>query len=118
MIMKNIHYTTVAPTQFDNEAAKGVAGRVAIGKADGAANFCMRIFELAPGGHTPKHTHAWEHEIFFHEGEGEAYGNGRWQKVTPGTALFVAPDEEHQIRNTGAGLLVFACLIPRNAPEL
>ncbi len=116
--MKNIHYTTVLPTQFDNEAANGVAGRVVIGKADGAANFCMRIFEITTGGHTPKHTHDWEHEIFFHAGEGEAYGDSKWQKVTPGTVLFVPPHKEHQIRNTGSEPLVFACLIPSCAPEL
>ena len=62
--MKLINYKSVAPTNFDNDQAKGVAGRVVAGKADGAKNFCMRIFEIAPGGHTPKHAHPWEHEMF------------------------------------------------------
>ena len=30
----------------------------------------MRQFELAPGGHTPRHTHAHEHEVFVLEGAG------------------------------------------------
>jgi len=116
--MKIINYTSVAPTHFDNDQAKSVAGGVVIGKDDGANNFCMRVFEVAPGGHTPKHTHAWEHEIFFHAGEGEVYGNGKLNPVVPGTVLFVPPNEEHQIRNTGKELLIFACLIPSSAPEL
>ena len=116
--MKIIQYKDIPPVRIDNDAARGVAARVVIGKTDGADHFCMRIFEIAPGGYSPRHAHAWEHEILFHSGEGEAYGNGAWQKVTPGAALFVAPDEEHQIRNTGTDVLVFACLIPAGVPEL
>jgi quercetin dioxygenase-like cupin family protein len=116
--MKIIHYTSVKPTNFDNEQAKYVAGRVVIGKGDGADHFCMRIFEIEPGGHTPKHTHAWEHEIFVHSGEGEVYGDGKWHPIKPGTVLFVPANEEHQIRNAGKEILVFVCLIPSGAPEL
>lgn len=116
--MKIVNYTSVSPIQINNDQAKGISGRVVIGKYDGANNFCMRIFEIAMGGHTPKHSHAWEHEIFFHSGVGEAYGNGKWNKVLPGTVVFVPPGEEHQIRNIGKEILVFACLIPSSAPEL
>jgi len=116
--MKVIHYLSVSPVHFDNDQAKGVSGRVVIGRNDGADHFCMRIFEIAPGGHTPRHTHAWEHEIFIHAGVGEVHGQGKWQPVQPGSVLFVPADEEHQIRNPGPGLLIFACLIPAGAPEL
>ena len=116
--MKVINYKDIEPIRIDNDMARGVAGRVVIGKADGANRFCMRIFEVSPGGFSPKHAHAWEHEILFHSGEGEVYQDGQWQKVISGTALFIAPNEEHQIRNTGKDLLVFACLIPSGVPEL
>jgi len=69
--MKVVSTAAVEAVHFDSEIAKGVAGRVIIGQADGASNFCMRRFDLAPGGHTPRHAHVWEHEIFFHAGEGE-----------------------------------------------
>lgn len=116
--MKIINYKSVKPTSIDNDQAKGIAGRVVIGKNDGATNFCMRVFEISPGGHTPKHAHAWEHEIFIHAGEAEAYGNGKWNPVNSGTVLFIPANEEHQIRNTGKELFMFACLIPAGAPEL
>jgi quercetin dioxygenase-like cupin family protein len=116
--MKLKKYTDITPTMFENEPAKGVAGRVVIGKNDGANNFCMRIFEIAPGGHTPKHAHAWEHEMFIHAGQGEIYGNGKWNAIQSGNAVYMPPDEEHQVRNTGSGLLILACLIPAGAPEL
>jgi len=116
--MKIINYTDIEPTLFDNGAAKKVAGRVALGKADGADNFCMRVFEVEKNGHTPRHTHEWEHEIFFHSGIGEVLSEGKWTKVFPGTALLVPGNEEHQIRNQEDAPLVFVCLIPAGIEEL
>ncbi len=116
--MKLITYTDVTPTHFDNGPARGVAARVLIGKADGAENFCMRAFEIAPGGHTPKHAHAWEHEMFVHAGQGEVYGNGRWQKLQAGNVVFIPGHEEHQMKNTGKVPLLVVCLVPAGAPEM
>jgi quercetin dioxygenase-like cupin family protein len=116
--MKIVPYTDIKPTHFDNDAAKGVDGRVLIGKKDGANNFCMRIFEIAPGGHTPKHKHAWEHEMFIHEGSGEIFCDGRATQVQAGFAVFVDANLEHQIRNTGNALMKVICLVPPQAPEM
>ncbi len=116
--MKLIKYTDVKPTHFDSDLAKGVAARVVLGKADGAENFCMRVFEVAPGGHTPKHAHAWEHEMFIHAGAAEIYGNGQWQPIKAGNVILIPGNEEHQMRNTGKELLVVVCLVPKTAPEL
>jgi quercetin dioxygenase-like cupin family protein len=116
--MKVIDYRQAASTRFDTDAAKGINGRVVIGKADGADNFCMRVFELDKGGFTPRHKHDWEHEIFFHAGEGEVLQSGNWVPVTSGSVAFIPGNEEHQIRNTGADMLTFVCLIPTGAPEL
>jgi len=111
-------YVEIKPTHYNNEKAKGVTGRVALGKNDGANNFCMRVFEIAPDGNTPKHAHAWEHEIFVHSGEGEVFGHGQWHKVKSGNVILIQGNEEHQIRNSGKELFTFVCLIPSNAPEL
>lgn len=116
--MKIVHTDTVDAVRFETEVAKGVTGRVVIGQADGAANFCMRRFDLAPAGHTPRHTHVWEHEIFFHAGQGEVFRAGEWIAVGPGHAAFVPGGEEHQIRNTGSEPLTFLCLIPAGIPEI
>ncbi len=116
--MKITEYSDIKATLIDNEKAKGVAGRVAIGKSDGAKNFCMRVFEVSAGGYTPKHSHEWEHEIFIHSGEGEIYGNGRWNPVKSNHVVFVPGNEEHQIRNSGGDALIFVCLVPSKAPEL
>jgi quercetin dioxygenase-like cupin family protein len=116
--MKINPYTQTRATHFASEAAKGIAARVVIGKSEGANNFCMRVFEIAPGGHTPRHSHAWEHEMFIHAGEGEVYGNDRWNPIASGHVVFMPVNEEHQLRNTGKELLVVVCVIPGTAPEL
>ncbi len=116
--MKIVHYSKAEPRQFESEAVKGVTGRVVIGKADGAPSFCMRVFEIAPGGFTPLHAHDWEHEIFFHSGKGEVFCKGEWIPVSPGYTAFIPGNEEHRIRSTGEEKLVFACLIPSGVPEL
>ncbi len=56
--------------------------------------------------------------MFIHAGEGEVYGNGRWNPIASGNVVFMPGNEEHQLRNTGKELLVVVCLIPGTAPEL
>ena len=66
--MKVIRSSDAEAKVYAGDQVKGTVGRVLVGQADGAANFCMRIFELTAGGFTPKHSHAWEHEVFIHKG--------------------------------------------------
>jgi quercetin dioxygenase-like cupin family protein len=116
--VKVIHYSDAPAKRFDTLPAKGVTGRVVIGKDDGARNFCMRVFELSSGGHTPLHVHDWEHEIFVHAGEGSVFKEGAWVPLSPGNVVFISSNEEHQIRNTGSAPLVFVCLIPSGVAEI
>ncbi len=116
--MKVIQYSEPEATEFNGDIVKDVKGRVVIGKDDGAENFCMRVFTVAPGGFTPKHTHEWEHEIFVHQGEGLVFREGNYQKITAGSVIFVPGMEEHHFKNEGDEDLVFVCLIPKGAPEL
>ena len=116
--MKIMHYGEAETKEFNGDIVKDVTGRVLIGKADGADNFCMRMFELAEGGYTPKHSHDWEHEIFFHAGKGEVLRENEWVPVEQGHVAFIPGNREHQIRNTGSEPLMFICLIPSGAPEL
>ncbi len=116
--MKIREYSSIESKQFSGSEVKGVTGRVIIGKKDGAENFCMRIFEISPGGFTPKHSHAWEHEIFVHRGEGVVFKDGEWVPIKSGTTIFIQPEELHQMKNTGEDILTFVCLIPSGAPEI
>ena len=116
--MKVINYEDIPPVTMDNEIVRNVAGRIMIGREDGAKNFCMRLFELGRDGHTPKHAHDWEHEVFVHAGQGEVFIEDKWHPLSQGTAVFVPPNVEHQFRNISEETLVFVCLVPPAAPEL
>ena len=116
--MKVMHYSKAEMKFFNTDSVKNVTGRVLIGKVDGAKNFCMRMFELAKDGYSPKHSHEWEHEIFFHSGMGKVLCEDKWIDVKQGDVLFIPENEEHQIKNTENEPLMFICLIPSGVPEL
>jgi len=110
--MKVVHYEQVEQAPVQMEGSLGCRIRCLIGEGDGAPSFTMRQFEVAPGGHTPKHTHAYEHEVFVIEGTGLACDGANETPIGAGSVVYVPPGQLHQFRNTGAGSLKFLCLIP------
>ncbi|MBN1908887.1 MAG: cupin domain-containing protein [Pirellulales bacterium] len=110
--MKVAHYTQIESAPVDMEGSVGCQIRCLIGQADGAPHFTMRQFDVAPGGHTPKHTHPFEHEVYILEGQGVVLEGNTEHPLSPGTAVYVPSGQLHQFRNTGAGTLKFLCLIP------
>ncbi|MDD3718069.1 MAG: cupin domain-containing protein [Actinomycetota bacterium] len=109
--MKIVHYTDV-PAENPGGETRGVTVRWVVSEQDGAPNYYMRVFEIAPGGYSPRHSHSWEHEIFILSGEGEMVSEDGNAVVGPGTAVFIPGGESHQIRNGGEQLLRFICTIP------
>ncbi|MFO0974039.1 MAG: cupin domain-containing protein [Phycisphaerae bacterium] len=86
--------------------------RMLVGPGDGAANFHMRHFEVAPGGRTPHHQHDYEHEILILKGAGTARSAAGDRPFQAGDVIWVPPNEMHQFVNTGPAALEFICLIP------
>jgi len=111
--MKHVHYEEVENKAVEVAGAEGVHVRWLIAEEDGAPNFYMRRFELAPGGMTPRHTHFWEHEVYVLEGEGTVFCNGAEEAFRPGDVVYVAPDEEHNFIAGPDGRVAFLCLIPK-----
>lgn len=113
--MKVNHYEQVPQQPVDMPGAKDCRVRSLVGSAESAPNFAMRQFEVSPGGHTPKHSHDYEHEIFVLEGQGVAVEGNIEHRLQAGDVVFVSPNDVHQFRNTGSGPLKFLCLIPNSA---
>ncbi len=113
--MKVQHYEQVEQSRVDMQGAVGCTVRWLVGQQEGAPNFAMRQFEVAAGGHTPRHTHPYEHEVFVLEGEGIVVEGDTQHPLKPGDVVYVRPDEVHQFRNTGAAPLKFLCLVPNTA---
>ena len=81
--MKLINYKDQPGQSYPSDLAKGAVGRVVIGKADGDTSFCMRVFEIDPEGHSAKHSHEYEHQVFVHAGRGEAWDGENWHEIGP-----------------------------------
>jgi len=96
----------------DGEKVRGATKRLLISPADGKTTFAMRRFTIEPNGHSPYHTHPWEHQVFFLAGSGEVrHANGA-TPVKAGDYAFVPPMDEHQFANTGEVPFEFVCVVP------
>ena len=109
--MKRLHYTDV-PAEDVEQGAKGVKIRWLITESDDAKHFVMRHFEIAPGGHTPYHDHAWEHEVFILNGNGLLVSEAGEEPLRSGDVVFVPGGEKHNFRHAGQEPLCMLCLIP------
>jgi quercetin dioxygenase-like cupin family protein len=111
MIVEDYH--KVPAEEVTLTGAEAVTIRWLLGKNSPAPNFYLRLFEVQPGGHSPCHTHAIEHEIFVLEGQGRINAKGTQHAVSAGSFALVQPNEEHQFENTGKTVFKFLCVIPR-----
>lgn len=111
MLIKNIDEVPIQDVNM--EGAKDVKVRVLFGPADEAPTFAMRVFELAPGGHTPFHTHDFEHEVMYLDGEIAVVSEDSQTPLKPGDVLLMPPNEKHQFKNlSNSESARFMCLVP------
>ncbi|MBN2048374.1 MAG: cupin domain-containing protein [Anaerolineaceae bacterium] len=109
---KVVHYTEV-PAQTVGDTAPGASIRWLVDDDhDGAPVYALRMIEIEPGGHSPHHSHNYEHENFVVEGKGQLFITDTWHDLYPGVVCFVPPNAEHEFRNTGDTPLKFLCGIP------
>ena len=101
----------VEMTSVQMEGVKGAQMAMMVGRADGAPHFAMRAFRVEAGGHTPRHHHDYEHEVFIVDGGGEILLDGAYRTIRPGDTIYVPAYEEHQFRAGDEGLR-FLCLVP------
>jgi quercetin dioxygenase-like cupin family protein len=105
-------HVTEVPEQEVPPPAVGVKVRWLVDETLGAPTFAMRQFEIAPGGETPRHDHAWEHEVFILSGAGVVVTEEGEEPFAPGDVVFMPGGERHQFRNTGAERVTMLCLVP------
>ncbi len=108
-LIRNIDEIEANPVQMDG--VKGVRMSVMVGRADGAPHFALRSFTVEPGGHSPRHHHDYEHEVYIVSGSGEVLLEGEYRPLKQGDVVYVPADEEHQFRAGSEGMR-FLCLVP------
>jgi len=109
---KVVHYSEVPAQVFGPEAPGTTIRWLIDDDHDGAPVYALRMIEIAPGGHTPRHSHPYEHENFVVEGQGRVWVNGEWRAVRAGDVIFVPGGMEHTYENTGDTPFRFLCGIP------
>ena len=85
--MKIASLKQIVAEKVEMDGAKNCQVQLAVSPRDGAPNFAMRVFEIAPGGHTPLHHHPYEHEIYVMEGLGTVWREGKEVPIRPGDVL-------------------------------
>lgn len=104
----------VEKKKVDLEGAKGVQKQIPISKADGTPSYSFRVFTIEPGGHTPHHSHPFEHLNYFIEGHGIMLGQNGEREIKKGDFAMILPGEKHQYRNTSTSeSLVMICAVPK-----
>lgn len=109
--MKIKKLSDFSPREVNDPDASGVRFFPMITAKDGAPGFAMRLFELGPGGNTPKHQHEWEHEVFIVQGNGKVFKEGSFLDIQEGDFIFVEPGELHQFK-AGKDGISFICVVP------
>ena len=109
--MEKFAYTEIEAEPVEKQS-KNLKVRWLITKETGAENFAMRLFEMGSDGHTPLHSHDWEHEVFILEGEGLVVGGEEEKPFKAGDVIFVPANELHQFKNNSQTSVKFLCLIP------
>lgn len=94
------------------DAAEGLEKGVLVGPDQGAPNFAIRRFTLAPGASVPRHTNAVEHEQYVLDGEYVVGIDDTEYTVSAGDSLLVPAGTVHWYRNEGKGEGAFICAVP------
>ena len=113
--MKKVNLKDVESVEMTMEGAKNTYKQVPLSKSDGAPNFSFRVFTIHPAGHTPYHTHPFEHLNYVMSGQGAIVdGDGKEIEISAGEFSLILPDEKHQYRNTSdTKPLVVICAVPK-----
>ena len=113
--MKVTSLENVEKTKMTMDGAKDVWKQIPISKSDGTPFFSFRVFTIMPGGHTPYHTHPFEHLNYIIAGEGTlVMGNGQEIPARKGDFALVLPNEKHQYKNMSPDHeMIVICAVPK-----
>jgi len=99
------------PQIMENKGASGIKFYPMLTAKEGTPNFAMRLFEIGPGGYTPRHQHSWEHEVYIISGDGFVLKGEEKIKIEEDDFIFIEPSEVHQFR-AGENGMSMICVVP------
>ncbi|MFA5537342.1 MAG: cupin domain-containing protein [Bacillota bacterium] len=106
------HIKELEGIKLEGENLAGVIKKVLISPQNGWEGWVMRVFEIEPGGYTPKHIHNWPHINWIIEGKGTLLLDDKLNKIEGGSFAYVPNNVPHQFKNEGDNKLSFICIVP------
>jgi quercetin dioxygenase-like cupin family protein len=110
--MPVIKYGSMERKKIEGNGILDVTKAVPVGKNEGWDGYTMRVFRIAPGGHTPRHQHDWEHVNYIISGKGKLFLDGKEYEVSEKDFAFVPPNALHQFQNPFDQDFEFICIVP------
>lgn len=98
--------------EISGEGIKNVRKQVPVGPDQGWKDHILRVFTIGKDGHTPRHSHDWEHVNYVISGTGTLEIEGKEQQLNKGMFAVVPPNVEHQYSNQGEEDFVMICIVP------
>jgi len=111
------HEQKIPAAAINSSEVRNAAIKVLIGENEGWSDHVMRIIELGPEGHSPRHSHPWPHINYMVEGMGTLYIDGQAHAVKAGAYAYVPANAEHQFKNAGDGMFRFICIVPKEGHQ-
>ena len=106
-------YSTVPVKEYtEGNASHGATRRILIGRDEGAGDFIVRYFTIPAGGHSSLEYHRHQHGVVVVQGSGRVLLGDTWSEIGAGDAVYIEPNEVHQLRADEAGPLGFICVVP------
>lgn len=97
---------------YDLDSGHRGTRQVVVGPDEGARNFAIRYFEIAPGGKSSLDEHPHDHGVLILKGRGRVRLGKETHSIGFGDVVYVSPNEIHQFENPGPEPLGFLCVIP------
>jgi len=109
MIIKKLTDVPSASTTGYDKITK----QIVIGPADGSAEIVLRFFQVAPGGSSPHHHHAFPHLVKVEAVKGIVIDpEGKEKPLEAGDYVYIHDDQPHCFKNTGKESFDFICVVP------
>lgn len=111
------HIRDIKKIQINAPEVVGAVKQTLVGPDQGWQGWVMRLFSLAPGGQTPRHSHPWPHINYITAGNGTLFLEGREHQLEPGSVAYVPGGALHQFQNRGDQIFSFICIVPEEGDK-
>ncbi len=110
MFHKNLD--AVEKKQISGDGIKNVLKQIPVGPEQGWKDHVLRVFTIQKSGHTPRHSHDWQHFNYVISGTGTLEIEGKNHELKTGDFAVVPSNVEHQYSNRGDDDFVMICIVP------